>query len=87
MLLVKPTNAAGWPSVASVVSHAWISSYAATCALAWFTRNVEARSGRIRPGGQAGTTLGMARNWVSTGGNGSLMVAQLSTWSPYFHAK
>ena len=34
-----------------------------------------------------GTTHGIARNSVSTGEKGSLTVAQLSTWSPYFHAR
>jgi hypothetical protein len=28
----------------------------------------------------------MARNWVRIGENGSLRVAQSSTWSPYFQA-
>ena len=43
----------------------------------------------MTPGGQYGTGLpgtGIARNWVSIGGTGSLSTVQLSTWSPYFHA-
>ena len=59
MLLANPTNAAGWPAVATVVSHMCIASYAATYPLASLTRNVEARSGRMTPGGQFGTTPGI----------------------------
>src|SRR5258705_6506007 len=40
----------------------------------------------MMPGGQLGTTAGIDRNCVSTGGTGSLSTVQLSTWSPYFHA-